>query len=507
MCSCNCAKSYGLRLLPELESVLYEDNSYFAAGREYETGQPIKKSPRNTGTKTTVLPSTGSIVSPTACITSFVNLIPRHLDPKLMACLNKTIPTINTEVLFRKTLGANPGTIWIKKLNTDLRTFVTYLYPKVNLTVELWRFITIPAGSQRSALVPLSTYLKAKSGEFTISIFAPLTSQKTVEKIYGEPLDKFVASAGPLTSQNHSYYWHVYATFPDDVKNNFRQIEWNNVDKFPFNKYELSDIQKKTIRMIAIDVVESWVSQSPKRYTKIILEGHTDIRGTEAYNINLGEKRAKEAAKFLKEEIFKTAPKYHLDPSKMVIQYEIKSHGETRPVSKTPPIVHEFNRRVEITLQAINITPDETLNIDEVIIRSLSILNTKKASMNQDYFKRIHCVLTTMKNPQADDRYITGQVALNVFNSNKFPNKDDWSRLRFFLTNSSFFSKQRPPDKIFESLITIDNMISGGVDEISQKVNSHTAVMYLPLPKEFNALVHWVSKQAKDKNSIYSCGY
>lgn len=504
---CNCNNSSTVSLLPEFEDALFRNSSYTTTAQEFESGTISKPVSLPTGTKPATPVLSGSVVNAGACLTSQVNLIPRYLDPKLTGCLNKVIPTVNTEVLFRKTLGANPGSIWIKKLNTDLPTFTRYLYPKVNLTVELWRLITIPAGNYRSVLVPLAAYLKAKSGEFTISIFAPLSSQKTVEQIYGGSLDKFVASAGTLPSPNHSFYWHVYATFPDDVKNNFRSSEWTNIDQFPFNKHNLSADQQKKISLIAKDIVESWVATSPKRYTQVLLDGHTDIRGTEMYNIELGKKRATAAANFLNAEIYRLAPAYYLDPSKMKIGYIIKSYGETRPVSKTSPVIHEFNRRVEITLRGIYIPAETPLDIDEVITRSLSVLNSKKTSMNPDYFQRIHCVLTRMKNPLADDRFITGQAALNAFNSNKFPGKDEWSRLRFFLTNSSFFSKTRPSAKIFDALISIDDMIRGGVNEISKKVDAHTAVMYLPLPKGFNDLVQWVSKQAADKNSIYSCGY
>jgi hypothetical protein len=189
----------------------------------------------------------------------------------------------------------------------------------------------------------------------------------------------------------------------------------------------------------------------------------------------------------------------------MNIEYEIVSYGETKPISTKNPIIHEFNRRVEITLHSTPVTVNTPLVLQDVLTRCLAILNARKNALNTNYYKSIHCLLTTMLRPGVDDRYLSGQATLDVFNTNKFPRKDEWFRLRFFFTNQGFFSTQRPDSDIFQSLISIDQTIRDSVNEIERKINSHNAVFPLPLPKAFDALAKWVSKQAKSKDSIYNC--
>ena len=54
----------------------------------------------------------------------------------------------------------------------------------------------------------------------------------------------------------------------------------------------------------------------------VLIEGHCDERGTLAYNLVLGEKRARSAKKYL------------LDMGVQVSQLQITSYGETRPFCK-----------------------------------------------------------------------------------------------------------------------------------------------------------------------------
>lgn len=54
---------------------------------------------------------------------------------------------------------------------------------------------------------------------------------------------------------------------------------------FPTGKAELSPQGKKVL-----DKQIAWLKENPKK--KIIVQGYTDPRGTEAYNMHLGEKRA-----------------------------------------------------------------------------------------------------------------------------------------------------------------------------------------------------------------------
>ncbi|MBD3170441.1 MAG: peptidoglycan-associated lipoprotein Pal [candidate division Zixibacteria bacterium] len=61
---------------------------------------------------------------------------------------------------------------------------------------------------------------------------------------------------------------------------------------FDFNKYNLKPEARGTLREIA-DAMREY----PEAF--LLIEGHCDERGTEQYNLALGEKRAQEARKFL----------------------------------------------------------------------------------------------------------------------------------------------------------------------------------------------------------------
>ena len=61
---------------------------------------------------------------------------------------------------------------------------------------------------------------------------------------------------------------------------------------FAFDDYSLSEQAKKKLIENA-----AWLMNSPQR--EIIIEGHCDERGTDEYNIALGERRANSAKKYL----------------------------------------------------------------------------------------------------------------------------------------------------------------------------------------------------------------
>lgn len=68
-------------------------------------------------------------------------------------------------------------------------------------------------------------------------------------------------------------------------------IKLSNV-YFAFDDFSLSEQAKKTLVENA-----AWMINSPKK--KISVEGHCDERGTEEYNIALGERRANSAKRYL----------------------------------------------------------------------------------------------------------------------------------------------------------------------------------------------------------------
>jgi peptidoglycan-associated lipoprotein len=72
----------------------------------------------------------------------------------------------------------------------------------------------------------------------------------------------------------------------------FRQ--WVQPIYFDYDQAELRPEAKETLRRAA-----QWLSQGPNRTIVFRIEGNCDPRGTEEYNIGLGERRAQAAREFL----------------------------------------------------------------------------------------------------------------------------------------------------------------------------------------------------------------
>lgn len=84
----------------------------------------------------------------------------------------------------------------------------------------------------------------------------------------------------------------------------------------------------------ALDQNVRWMQKNPER--KVVLEGHTDERGTPEYNLALGEGRARRAREYMQQ--------FGIDPSRM----SILSYGEEKPVAfGATPSDYAKNRRVE----------------------------------------------------------------------------------------------------------------------------------------------------------------
>jgi peptidoglycan-associated lipoprotein len=63
---------------------------------------------------------------------------------------------------------------------------------------------------------------------------------------------------------------------------------------FQFDKYDLKDESRETLKGIA-----EWLAKNPK--INLLIEGHTDDRGTDEYNLALGERRADAALRYLRQ--------------------------------------------------------------------------------------------------------------------------------------------------------------------------------------------------------------
>ena len=99
---------------------------------------------------------------------------------------------------------------------------------------------------------------------------------------------------------------------------------------FDFNKYALREDARPVLNEVAAKIQEH-----PGVF--IVLEGHTDSRGSDAYNEILGEKRARAVGAYLSQE----GVKFNR------ITFISKGERELRDSGKTEA-AHRMNRRVEI---------------------------------------------------------------------------------------------------------------------------------------------------------------
>lgn len=102
---------------------------------------------------------------------------------------------------------------------------------------------------------------------------------------------------------------------------------------FGFDSWNISDEAKH-----ALEVDAQWLQSNPEKI--ITIEGHCDERGTQAYNLVLGEKRAKAVRNYLVELGVGTG------------RLTVTSYGKERPFCKDPDeTCYQQNRRGHMTLR------------------------------------------------------------------------------------------------------------------------------------------------------------
>lgn len=114
----------------------------------------------------------------------------------------------------------------------------------------------------------------------------------------------------------------------DDASNEDKSsVKDSNIIYFSFDSHKITPEMKKVI-----ETQLEFLKKYPK--IKVILEGHTDEKGSNAYNVVLGEKRANAVKKIL------------TDAGISESQIEVISYGEMKPLtSGTTKEDHAKNRR------------------------------------------------------------------------------------------------------------------------------------------------------------------
>ncbi len=117
-------------------------------------------------------------------------------------------------------------------------------------------------------------------------------------------------------------------TMPVKEVTETKSSQFGNIH-FDFDKYTIREDAKPTLKSVA-----DWLIKN--RDAKMILEGHCDDRGTNEYNLALGEKRAKSARDYI---VSAGVTKNRLDTI---------SCGEEKPLCKEQTEdCNQKNRRVE----------------------------------------------------------------------------------------------------------------------------------------------------------------
>ena len=112
------------------------------------------------------------------------------------------------------------------------------------------------------------------------------------------------------------------------------KVEFNEKILFAFSKSDLSDSAK-----INLDNLATILKNNPN--TNIEIQGHTDSRGTEEYNMGLSLRRANAVKDYLISQV--------IDSARMTV----KGYGETAPAySNDTPEGMSQNRRVEFLITA-----------------------------------------------------------------------------------------------------------------------------------------------------------
>lgn len=114
------------------------------------------------------------------------------------------------------------------------------------------------------------------------------------------------------------------------------------LDKFGFDSATLTSLHKAAIDKIARQILQ--IIGTSYKITKITVTGYTDTTGKDAYNLNLGKRRADAVANSLKSSIDGLKPN-----TTSTMTFIVTSKGEAETVSA----VNSLNRRVQVCITTV----------------------------------------------------------------------------------------------------------------------------------------------------------
>ncbi len=118
---------------------------------------------------------------------------------------------------------------------------------------------------------------------------APEVTQKTEEVKPGA--EKITPPAPEVITEKPVTETPAVAKKETEVKPEVEKIEFSDIH-FDFDKYDIRPDAKPALERLA-----SWLKENPK--ARVLIEGHCDERGTNQYNLALGERRAAATKNYL----------------------------------------------------------------------------------------------------------------------------------------------------------------------------------------------------------------
>jgi len=436
-----------------------------------------------------------------------------YLDATVRVRARVTVPT--NKVNFLVLLDPPDKPTWWKRLWED----PLKIFPEVRVTIEL-----VQVGS---SLTPISQYqrfpfltqglnqylmkLHSKdpcTTDYVTALGAPflINTQKSIEQDLGidGKLDTLLKKANiklPMSGLDQQrHFWVVYATFPTDIRKYVIPEDLIVLDKFAFDKSDLTKIHVGKIIAIArhAAALTKFVGTAPK----IALAGHTDSRGTEKYNVDLGNRRAAAVKDALGKALDGVSTGLSAQTS-----VDAKSFGETKPLVKArTEAEHALNRRVEVAMQK-TLPRCPRVSLRAVVKRAQKLLPRLSDAAQ---IKRLDCVLKKLIQKGSDDRWMHAQGVLDVYNSAAPLGTYPFSLLRDQLTMQENYGPAVPDAAILKNLEGVDARIQEGIAKVVQLITilSNAASQGIPLiatMKAMDTLRAWMNERVNNDASIYSC--
>jgi len=420
---------------------------------------------------------------------SFVNVSPKFVEKKI-----------------RESRG-RPGS-WTRRI-PNFKLFIRSIRT-VGVGVDLFK-IDLPKDIDAISYLAkeFDAYLYKNNFNPFLSFVYRVKDQRSIENTFHVDLDQLVKKI-PSNAPKDNFLLLVYISFPKSILRSDHIVSTQKevLDHFKTDSDVLT--KKHVIRLsyLARYIVESfWNADnhiSWRKYrpvTEVNLIGAGDARGSGAYNMALGLKRAKSAERLLKKKIdffWKRIPGNTGSlASKLLFNSGSIGNEESRKEGGDKD--NPYWRAVEIKLGHEQDGNKKVLQIIEEILDLLKqFRNIVKKVMREDHADVLTCILKKLKNPLADDR-IAKYPSGDTKSDKLLPS--DFLSARFILFSKYVF---RPPSTIEEKLkhaLAIHKTLKWNNQELAKRADKDSSAV----DNKIKYLMIWIEIQEDNTNSIYSC--